>query len=90
MNLYVYYDVGGLDFALLAGRVRAMQATLGLESHTPKLLRRAEGEAASQTWMEIYEGVAADFEGRLAAGVEAHGIAALTGPRHVERFVDLD
>lgn len=84
MDLYVYYEVASADLAATATRVRAMQASL--EAAGARLQRRAEKGLASETWMEVYERVGADFEARLDAAADAHGLPA---PRHVERFVDV-
>jgi hypothetical protein len=87
VHLYIYYDVR-LDAAeAVLGRIRAMQSELRVPS--ARLMRRPEARAGAQTWMESYDDVDADFEARLSAAVERHGIAALTGPRHIERFEEL-
>lgn len=88
MHLYVYYEVAPDQAARVLERVHALQAELGVVN--ARVLRRAEARGPVATWMEIYEDVPGDFEQRLAAAVERHGYAALTGVRHVERFVDLD
>ncbi len=85
MHLYVYYDVPDASASAVRERLSALQAELGVVH--PRLRRRAD---RGTTWMEVYEDVAPDFEERLAAAVARHGLAALTGPRHVERFVDAD
>ena len=87
MHLYVYYDVPPEQAGAVLARVRAMQAEL--VGPPGRLFRRDPVAADRATWMEIYEDVAPDFEGRLAACADRHGLIALTGPRHVERFVDL-
>ena len=89
MHLYVYYDVPHAEAPNVVERVRAMQSTLEHDRSKVRLMRRTEPGAASATWMEIYENVAEGFEDRLAASVERHGLGALTGPRHVERFTDI-
>ena len=90
MNLYIYYDVAAADAALIAGMVRTMQTTLGLPPPDVQLLRRADTAGDRQTWMEIYTNVSDDFEARLAATVDARGLANRTGARHIERFVAID
>ncbi len=90
MNVYVYYDVPLAGTKATAARVRAMQATMTDVATRSGLLRRPEIKADAQTWMEIYENVAPDFEARLGDAVAAHGLAAMSGPRHVERFIPLD
>ncbi len=87
MNVYVYYDVPPASTEVTAQRVRAMQATLGDMATRIDLLRRPEAKPDAQTWMEVYEDVTTDFEQRLVEAVAAHGLAALCGPRHIERFV---
>ena len=88
MNVYVYYDVPLAACADTAAKIRGMQATLTDHAHRIALLRRPEQKPASQTWMEIYEGVSDDFEARLVRAVADHAVDP--GPRHVERFVPID
>lgn len=90
MNLYVYYEVASADASSIVDAVRTMQATLGLVAADVRLLRRADTRGDRQTWMETYEDVSDDFEGRLAASVDAHGLSERTGARHVERFDVID
>ncbi|MEO8937050.1 MAG: DUF4936 family protein [Burkholderiaceae bacterium] len=90
MNLYVYYEVAVADAASIAVAVRTMQEALALAASNVHLLRRADTSGERQTWMEIYEDVADDFEGRLAASVDAHELSERTGARHVERFDVID
>lgn len=89
MNLYIYYDVAVADAPALAEAVRAMQATLGLAPSAMQLLRRMDTDGTTQTWMEIYENVPDDFEARLAASIDLHGLRCRIGARHVERFTTL-
>ena len=86
--MYVYYDVPLADCASTAVEVRAMQASLIDHAQRVALMRRPKSKAATQTWMEIYEDVADDFDARLAQAVSHQ--ALVTGPRHVERFVPVD
>ena len=88
MHLYVYYDVPHDKADAVLARVRAMQAEL--DGAPGRLMRRDPTTADGETWMEIYENVASDFERQLAAATDRHGLVALTGPRHVERFVERD
>ncbi len=90
MNVYVYYDVPLAAIEGVSARVRAMQSAMTGTATRTGLLRRPEAKADAQTWMEIYEDVATDFDTRLRDAVEVHGLAALCGPRHVERFIPLD
>ena len=84
----MYYEVARADGPSLVPRIRAMQAKLAGDARLARLARRTDAAAAgtTETWMEVYEGVSADFESRLAALVDAHGLAGSTGVRHVERF----
>ena len=84
MHLFVYYTTPSDASGSTLVRVRSMQAELGESS--ARLLKRPEAPDGVQTWMEIYEDVAEDFERRLARAVERHGLASLTGRRHIERF----
>lgn len=85
-DLYIYYQVAEHDSAALAGRVRAMQATLG----RGQLRRRPGSTDGRETWMEIYVAVSADFAQVLAAAVQAAALAELTaGARHTEVFTEL-
>lgn len=86
-DLYIYYQVSAANAALLAGRVRAMQAALG----QGQLKQRPEASAGLLTWMEIYAGVDTAFEAALAEALAAARVLELTaGPRHTEIFTDLD
>ena len=87
MHLFVYYDVPWVAVATARVRVLTMQA----EVHGPaaRLMTRTERRADGETWMEIYADAPDDLESRLAIAVDRHGIAALTGARHVERFEDV-
>jgi hypothetical protein len=88
VHLYVYYEVTPDRAAMALERVRSMQLELAMAN--ARVVQRDEEDRRVATWMEIYEDVPDDFEGRLAAAVERHGYAALTGARHVERFMDFD
>ncbi len=90
-DLYIYYQVRDADAALLAPRVRTMQARLGLEHGvTGQLKRRPETKDGLQTWMEIYPGTKAGFDCALAAAVADAELAQLTnGKRHTEIFTDV-
>ena len=90
MDLYIYYDVRQADASTLVDRVRAMQSTLGAACPRIRLLRRFDRQTPTETWMEVYEGVPPGFDVRLDSAIAAHGLAAWTGPRHVERFVDIE
>ncbi len=83
-RLFVYYTVPDERRDDVAARLRAVHAALGVAA---RVMRR-RGDA-SDTWLEFYDGVDDAFEGALDALVERHGLAALTGPRRAERFVDV-
>lgn len=88
LHLYVYYKVHVADRVRLGTEVRRMQALLG--GHDA-LRRRIDDSDDSETWMEVYENVEPGFEARLDTAVAKTGLAErIAGPRHVERFVDLD
>jgi hypothetical protein len=87
LHMYIYYQVADLDAAAMAGRVRAMQAALGVGA----VQRRPVCADGKQTWMEIYPAVAEDFSVPLAAAVADARLLELTaGPRHTELFTELD
>jgi hypothetical protein len=88
VHLYVYYEVTPERAASALERLRSMQAELAVPN--ARVVKRDEEGGLVATWMEIYEDVPGDFEERLAAAVERHGYAALTGARHVEPFTDFD
>ncbi len=94
IDLYVYYKVRIDDAALLAPRVRAMQAQLagadGLRHESAQLKCRPQAHDGLQTWMEVYPGAADDFEAVVAAAARAAGLEAfIQGPRRSEVFTDL-
>jgi hypothetical protein len=84
VEIYVYYkvDEANLDAALLAFE----QASAALSGPRPRLLRRQESDAGTQTWMEIHYG--AD---PLAAAQQLSEAMTpyISGARHVERFLPL-
>jgi hypothetical protein len=84
VHLYVYYDVPEGAASEVRRRLEALRDLL--RPHEVRLMRRVDG---GTTWMEIHESVDPGFEETLAAVVDRLGIAALTGPRHIERFVEL-
>ena len=87
IDLYVYYKVREGDAAVLAPRVRALQASFGAPA---QLKRRPEASAGLQTWMEVYPGVDDAFPARLDAAARDAGLDALIeGPRRAEIFTDL-
>ena len=88
MHLYVYYQASSAASDDVRRRVREMQAELGLPH--ARLLRRVRVPGQGDTWMEVYEHVPDTFESRLDEAAVRHGLAASTGPRHVERFEDPD
>lgn len=89
VHLYVYYKVRAADRVRLAARVRRMQALLG--DVGTALRRRVDNDNETETWMEVYENVAPDFEARLDDAVAGAGLTeSIAGPRHLERFVDFD
>jgi hypothetical protein len=90
-DLYIYYQVRDADAALLAPRVRAMQARLGVEHGvTGQLKRRPETKDGLQTWMEIYPDTKTGFDAALAeAAADSALVQLTTGKRHTEIFTDL-
>ena len=85
-DLYVYYRVNPANAAVLASRVRAMQAMLG----SGQLKRRPGEKDGLQTWMEVYLSTGGDFAGRLAQAARDAGILPyIEGERHAEVFMDL-
>jgi hypothetical protein len=91
IDLYVYYKVREQDAALLAPRVRALQAALASRfGLSPQLKRRPETRDGLQTWMEVYPGVGEAFPDALAQAAADAGLNAFTtGPRRAEVFMDL-
>ena len=86
-DLYIYYRVRDDHAALLAPRVRAMQARLA----TGQLKRRPGSNDGLQTWMEIYQDADLGFEAALAAAVQDAGLPEWTqGARHTEIFTDVE
>lgn len=86
-DLYIYYRVRDEHAALLAPRVRAMQAALG----AGQLKRRPGAADGVQTWMEIYPDAPAGFDGVLTLAVHQAALPELiAGERHTEVFTDLD
>ncbi|QYF93136.1 DUF4936 family protein [Massilia sp. PAMC28688] len=85
-DLYIYYRVRDEHAALLAPRVRAMQAALG----SGNVKRRPGSADGKQTWMEIYTATGPQFSAMLEQAVAQAGLLELTdGPRHTEIFTDL-
>jgi hypothetical protein len=88
-SLYVYFKCP--TDADVVAPVAAMQAELLRESGVRgRLMRRRDDPT---TWMEIYEDIGdfAQFEVRLAAAVERHGLERVLRPgehRHAERFIE--
>ena len=90
IDLYVYYKVRTEDGALLAPRVRAMQAQLALGGAAVQLKHRPEARDGLQTWMEVYPGADDGFDRVVDAAARAAGLATYTqGPRRSEIFMDL-
>lgn len=90
IDLYVYYKVREIDAAALAPRVHAMQAALvARHGVSVQLKRRPGARDGQQTWMEVYPGVADDFEALLQAAADEFGLDAFAGPRRAEVFMDL-
>ena len=86
-DLYIYYRLRDEHAALLAPRVRGMQAHLA----TGQLKRRPGSSDGLQTWMEIYQDGADGFEAALAAAVQEAGLLEWTlGARHTEIFTDVE
>jgi hypothetical protein len=88
VNLYVYYEVPVTATAAVRTRVASVFAEV---APAAQLLKRTDAKPdGRETWMEIHERVDAAFEQRLDEAVARFGVTALTGPRHVERFVPFD
>ena len=86
-DLYIYYRVRDEHAALMAPRVRAMQARLG----AGQFKRRPGSSDGMQTWMEIYPDAADGFEAALAAAVTQANLPEFTqGARHTEIFTDVE
>ena len=89
LNYYVYYRVALSETARARAVVDAVQSVLRRDTGIQgRLLRRNDD---SNTWMEIYEGVAEPlkFEAELDRLLEQHGFdgcIAADARRHTERF----
>ncbi|MDQ2819144.1 MAG: DUF4936 family protein [Pseudomonadota bacterium] len=90
-SLYIYYQVADAGAAQLLPLVRRMQAALAAHCLVGTgLKRRPASDNGVQTWMEIYDGIDAGFDARLAAAVAAAGIDGLiAGHRHTELFTEM-
>ncbi|WP_443113275.1 DUF4936 family protein [Herbaspirillum seropedicae] len=91
MDLYIYYRVGTAQASSLFGKIKGVQARLGIAG---ALKRRPGEQDGLQTWMEIYPDIppaqADAFSRTLAQALEDSGAAALiSGERHVEQFEDV-
>jgi len=89
LNYYVYYRVASSETARARAVVDAVQAALRRDTGIQGRLMRRDDD--SNTWMEIYEGVAEPlgFEAELDRLLEQHGFAgcmAADARRHTERF----
>jgi hypothetical protein len=90
-SYFIYYRVAARHVHDLAKAVGEIQATLRLATGvSSRLLRRDD---ATDTWMEIYEGVGdrTAFEAELDRAVASAKFDTLLADgtqRHVERFVD--
>ncbi len=88
-DLYIYYRVPAQHVDALLPRVRAMQARVAKGAARCQLKHRADGGSGSQTWMEVYQQVAPEFEAHLASAVQAAGLAEfIEGTRHTEVFTE--
>jgi hypothetical protein len=91
-ELFIYYRIHAAEASRAREAVQQYQHRL-CERHpglTARLLRRADDDQHTPTWMEIYSlpdtGDAADLQAQIEA--EAAMIApCLAGPRHTEVFV---
>ncbi len=92
LDLFIYYRVSDANAALLAPRVRAMQASLASAHGVAAQIKRRPGSSDGlQTWMEIYNGSDIGFPAALNEAVETARLAELiNGERHTEIFADLD
>lgn len=90
-DLFVYYRVAVADATAFRAAVLAMQQRLAAECDVATALkRRPEPSNGEHTWMEVYSGVAADFDDRLAAAAERAGLFQwIIGSRHAEHFLDV-
>jgi hypothetical protein len=91
ISCFIYYRVTADQLERLAAAVSEMQkqiaAATGIRG---RLLRKDD---ASNTWMEIYEGISdpVGFESAMqhaVAQARFDGLLAAGSQRHVERFVD--
>ncbi|MBV8624869.1 MAG: DUF4936 family protein [Herbaspirillum sp.] len=95
MDLYIYYRVAPTQAHALHGKIKAVQMVLQGRFGIAGGLKRRPGEQDGlQTWMEVYEHIAApraaEFTRALELALEDAGIPALiSGPRHVEQFEDV-
>ena len=91
MDFFVYYRVRVCDVANLLPRVSALLTQAGALFGMPrKLMRRPDDDDGIQTWMETYADVPPGFDEWLTSAPERHGVLHYTsGPRHVERFVQV-
>lgn len=92
-SLYIYYRVRPectqrARELIVAIQARAVENTAVCAS----LLRKLESaNAESETWMEVYQNVTADFENVLDAMIrDAQFLRLIEAGRHVERFVEQD
>jgi Domain of unknown function (DUF4936) len=91
MDLYIYYRVRVADTDVFRAKVAAMQDNLARQYGIRTALKRRPAEQdGMHTWMEVYLGVAEDFETKLEQTVAASQLPAfIAGNRHVEQFLDL-
>lgn len=88
-DLYIYYRVPAQHVEALLPRVRAMQARVAKGAARCQLKCRSNGDAAGQTWMEVYQQVTPEFETQLASAALAAGLAGfIEGARHTEVFAE--
>ena len=90
MDLYIYYRARSEHAPQLQAQVQAMQTRLrGDHGIAAALKRRPQQDDISDTWMEVYLDVPADFESSLQQAVDGAALATLIdGVRHIEHFQD--
>lgn len=91
-SIYVYYRVAPARQVEVPALVQSMQNELMTKTGVRGRIMRKDD--MSNTWMEIYEGIAdcAAFEKEMDAVVTRKNFATLLAPdsdRHLERFVGI-
>jgi hypothetical protein len=92
-SLYIYYRVRPECTQRARELIVAIQARATENTAVcARLLRKLESaDTESETWMEVYQNAAADFENVLDAMIrDAQFLQLIEAGRHVERFVEQD